>query len=139
MRKIAVFRQTISNSDFRSTSPKCVICQYVYGQITKIYKSEYLEQHPHRAQTFLKIFLQKKNEDEIASPLKMEDPKYIHRVTGKPNVDGRQYRQKDDALHGAPYGLDLTNDKDVYGDIGYETLRKRTFGVYITGLQKFEF
>ena len=49
--------------DFHDGSAKCIICQFIYGQISKHYPAEFLEQHSTRCAEFLRSFLPSKNVD----------------------------------------------------------------------------
>lgn len=106
--------------DFRSDSAKCLICEFVYGVITKVYPSEFMEQHSQRPKEFLRNFLPNKCKDVEVGQYKEEDPNYVNRFTGKKNVDGRQYRVVDGG-----YGDTIHNREDVYGDSNYNSFRKR--------------
>ena len=101
--------------DFRSTSVKCRVCEFLRGSIVQVFPAELLEQHSQRATEFLRIFLALKNETLGNAHLRELDPDWVDRHTGKKNKDGRQWRKIDEELTGDGYGEAILNRDDIYG------------------------
>jgi len=101
--------------DFRSSSAKCRVCEFLRGTIVKVYPAELLEQHSQRATEFLRIFLALKNERLENAHMRELDPDWVDRHTGKKNKDGRQWRKIDEEMTGDGYGEAVKNREQVYG------------------------